>query len=129
MQVFVKCLGQNTITVDIPCKSSSDELKGILQEKTGIVSKDQLLFYCNRPLNGCSLEEMGITSLSTISMTQKLLGGVLSENTRALAMSYQNIKICRKCYCRNGANATHCRNQKCGHCADLRPKKKRRDKK
>ena len=35
-----------------------------------------------------------------------------------------NKKVCRKCYARLPPRATHCRKKKCGHSAQLRPKKK-----
>ena len=44
---------------------------------------------------------------------------------RMLAEKYRvNRKICRKCYARLSNGAHNCRNKRCGHCADIRQKKK-----
>ena len=39
-----------------------------------------------------------------------------------------NKMICRKCYARLPLGAHNCRKRKCGHCANIRPKKKIKEK-
>ena len=47
---------------------------------------------------------------------------------RELAEKYRaNKMICRKCFARLPASAKNCRKKKCGHCANIRPKKKYKD--
>ena len=46
---------------------------------------------------------------------------------RELAEKYRvKIKICRKYYSRLPEKAYNCRKKRCGHCSDIRPKKKLR---
>ena len=57
-------------------------------------------------------------------------GGIKIElSLRALAEKYRvNKMICRKCYAKLPPNAHNCRKRKCGHCANIRPKKKIKEK-
>ena len=56
-------------------------------------------------------------------------GGIKIEpSKRAIAEKYRvNKMICRKCYARLPLKAHNCRKKKCGHCGDIRPKKKFKD--
>jgi len=61
------------------------------------------------------------------------MGGVgaagIPDHLRELAMKYKCHKmICRKCYARLPMTANNCRKRKCGHCANIRPKKKIKEK-
>eukprot|EP00192_Tetraselmis_astigmatica_P024259 CAMPEP_0117689408 /NCGR_PEP_ID=MMETSP0804-20121206/24480_1 /TAXON_ID=1074897 /ORGANISM="Tetraselmis astigmatica, Strain CCMP880" /LENGTH=72 /DNA_ID=CAMNT_0005502191 /DNA_START=392 /DNA_END=611 /DNA_ORIENTATION=+ len=67
----------------------------------------------------CALAE------STLHLVLRLRGGIIEPSLQALARKYNcEKKICRKCYARLHARATNCRKKKCGHTAQLRPKKK-----
>jgi len=62
-----------------------------------------------------------------------LLGGAgpvdYIDHLKELAQKYRvNKMICRKCYARLPENAKNCRKRKCGHSANIRPKKKIKDK-
>ena len=73
---------------------------------------------------------------------EKLMGGAgpseIPDHLRELAQKYRTNKmICRKCYarlplgahnCRLPLGAHNCRKRKCGHCANIRPKKKIKEK-
>ena len=64
---------------------------------------------------------------------QKLMGGAgpseIPDHLRELAQKYRTNKmICRKCYARLPLGAHNCRKRKCGHCANIRPKKKIKEK-
>jgi ribosomal protein L40E len=56
-------------------------------------------------------------------------GGInLAPAQRELAEKYRvNRMVCRKCIARLPAKAHNCRKKKCGHCADIRIKKKFKD--
>lgn len=63
----------------------------------------------------------------------KLVGGAgpgeIPDHLRELAQKYRTNKmICRKCYARLPMGAHNCRKRKCGHCANIRPKKKIKEK-
>ena len=59
-----------------------------------------------------------------------LIGGgrgtiTLAPSLRELAEKYRvNKMICRKCFAKLPSKAHNCRKRKCGHCADIRIKKK-----
>ncbi len=61
---------------------------------------------------------------------QGLFGGGLGTinipaTLKELAQKYRvNKMICRKCYSRLSLKAFNCRKKRCGHCSDIRPKKK-----
>ena len=62
-----------------------------------------------------------------------LMGGAgpseIAEHLKELAQKYRvNKMICRKCYAKLPPNAHNCRKRKCGHCANIRPKKKIKEK-
>ena len=49
----------------------------------------------------------------------------LAPSLRELAEKYRvNKMICRKCFAKLPSKAHNCRKRKCGHCADIRVKKK-----
>ena len=62
-----------------------------------------------------------------------LIGGGLGtlnipSHLRELAEKYRaNKMVCRKCDSRLPLHAHNCRKKKCGHCADIRKKKKIRE--
>ena len=65
----------------------------------------------------------------TISVVPALLGGAgagSGVDPAFFALAQKMIldkKICRDCYGRNPLNSFTCRKRKCGHSANLRPKK------
>ena len=63
--------------------------------------------------------------LQTIRAMPMLLGGGknMTEEGKALAMARLACTICRNCYARNPVGATTCRKARCGHSANMRPKK------
>ena len=60
----------------------------------------------------------------------RLLGGGLGvinipAAQKQLAQKYRvNKMVCRKCYGRLPLKANNCRKRRCGHCPNIRPKKK-----
>lgn len=51
------------------------------------------------------------------------------DHLKELAIKYRcNKMICRVCYARLPPNAHNCRKRKCGHSANIRPKKKIKEK-
>ena len=73
------------------------------------------------------------TTESPIDNEMGLMGGAgpsdIPDHLRVLAQKYRTNKmICRKCYARLPMGAHNCRKRKCGHCANIRPKKKIKEK-
>ena len=71
--------------------------------------------------------------MSENEINERLVGGAgpseIPEHLKELAQKYRvNKMICRKCYAKLPPNAHNCRKRKCGHCANIRPKKKIKEK-
>jgi len=131
MQILVRVPGGKHLAVDVETTSSVLDLKTKLNNLEGIPTENQRLLFCNRELtneDGLTMEEG-----SLIDMELLLLGGAgpsdVADHLKELANKYKVYKmICRKCYARLPINAHNCRKRKCGHCANIRPKKKIKDK-
>jgi large subunit ribosomal protein L40e len=83
--------------------------------------------------NAITLDSCGIADGSLLDMKVTLLGGAgpveYLDHLRDLANKYRcNKMICRICYARLPPNAKNCRKRKCGHSANIRPKKKIKEK-
>ncbi len=131
MQILVRVPGGKHLALDIESNASVFELKSKINEVEGIPMDNQRLMFANRELTneeGVSMEEG-----SLLDLEYGLLGGAgpsdVADHLRELANKYKVYKmICRKCYARLPINAYNCRKRKCGHCANIRPKKKIKDK-
>lgn len=94
----------------------------------------QKLILANRELlDEMTVKESEIQEGSVLELNFGLLGGAgaveIPDHLRELATKFKcNKTICRKCYARNPPNAKNCRKRKCGHCANIRPKKKLKEK-
>ncbi len=131
MQLLVRVPGGKHLAVDVAESSSVAELKSKINEIEGVSADCQRLIYSGAELNDeeCVSMEEG----SLIDLELRLLGGVgpsdVADHLKELANKYRVYKmICRKCYARLPPNAHNCRKRKCGHCANIRPKKKIKEK-
>ena len=110
--------------------STITDLKESIFNAEGILVEDQKLFNSNTELTETDFESMEEDSV--IDLEFGLMGGVgssdIPDHLKELAYKYKvNKMICRGCYARLPPNAHNCRKRKCGHCANIRPKKKIKD--
>jgi ribosomal protein L40E len=131
MQVLIRLPGGKHLPIDCDKNSSVSDLKSKITEVEGIPSDVQRLIFSAKELQ--NNETLEIEDGSLIDLDMGLLGGVgpsdIPDHLKELAYKYRTYKmICRKCYARLPVNAHNCRKRKCGHCANIRPKKKIKDK-
>jgi ribosomal protein L40E len=132
MLVFVRLPGGKHLQVEVERQNSISELKSMIATVEGIPSDVQRLVAATRELMNdttCETLEEG----SYVDLEFELLGGIgpsdIPDHLKELAYKYRTYKmICRKCYARLPPNAHNCRKRKCGHCANIRPKKKIKEK-
>lgn len=78
MQIFVKTLTGQTMTVDVETLDSIASVKDKLYEKTGIKAEHQRLIYGGKQLENGTVKDYGITKESTLHLVLRLLGAATS---------------------------------------------------
>jgi ribosomal protein L40E len=132
MQVFLRLPGGHSKLVELSSLNTVKDLKARIEEISGFDQTSFKLVHSARFLEE-STDISEIENGSTLDMNFLLKGGVgasgIPDHLRELAMKYKcNKMICRKCYARLPPSANNCRKRKCGHCANIRPKKKIKEK-
>ena len=132
MQVFLRLPGGQSKLVELSSLKTMKDLRSRIEEISGF-SQDSFKLVHSAKFLADSDEISEIENGSTLDMNFPLVGGVgasgIPDHLRELAMKYKcNKMICRKCYARLPINAYNCRKRKCGHCANIRPKKKIKEK-
>ena len=132
MQVFLRLPDGQSKLVELSSLKTMKDLRSRIEEISGF-SQDSFKLVHSAKFLADSDEISQIESGSTLDMNFPLVGGVgasgIPDHLRELAMKYKcNKMICRKCYARLPINAYNCRKRKCGHCANIRPKKKIKEK-
>jgi hypothetical protein len=81
VQLFVKTLSNQTVTVRIALAETMGEMKLRVQRKVGIAPDQQRLIFGGRGLNeeGTTLEEYGVTAEQTLHLLLRLRGGMFVE--------------------------------------------------
>ncbi|KII71449.1 Ubiquitin-60S ribosomal protein L40 [Thelohanellus kitauei] len=125
MQLLIRGLDGRTKVQTVDCNSTFDTVLDSYCSSQGLPSESLRLIHGGKFLiMDRSLKSYGIDDTATIQLTSVLNGGIIEPSMRVLATDVNcNKKVCRKCYARLPARAENCRKRKCGHCADIRPKK------
>ena len=132
MNLLIRTPDGKHLAVEMEQSSTVSDLKSKIATQEGIPAENQKLVSINRELVDeetlCTFEDG-----SFIDLDLGLLGGVgssdIPDHLKELAYKYKVYKmICRGCYARLPPNAHNCRKRKCGHSANIRPKKKIKDK-
>ena len=132
MHLLIRTPDGKHLAVEMEQTFTVSDLKSKISTQEGIPAKNQKLVSLNKEL----LDEETLASFedgSFIDLDLGLLGGVgssdIPDHLKELAYKYKVYKmICRGCYARLPPNAHNCRKRKCGHSANIRPKKKIKDK-
>ena len=130
MQLYVRMPNGKHLVVEKDTISTVNDIKENIFTIEGIPVEDQKLFTDNTELTESDIKSLENESI--IDLNFGLIGGVgssdIPDHLRELANKYKvNKMICRGCYARLPINAHNCRKRKCGHCANIRPKKKIKD--
>ena len=132
MHLLIRTPDGKHLAVEMEQTSTVSELKNKIASQEGIPAENQKLVSLTKEL----VDEETLASFengSFIDLELGLLGGVgssdIPDHLKELAYKYKVYKmICRGCYARLPPNAHNCRKRKCGHSANIRPKKKIKDK-
>jgi len=132
MHIFVRMPNGKHLAVDKGMVSTVSNLKEKLYTEEGIPVENQILLASSHELNDSDCLET-LEDGSFVDLSLGLFGGVgssdIPDHLKELAYKYKVYKmICRGCYARLPPNAHNCRKRKCGHSANIRPKKKIKDK-
>lgn len=134
MKVLVNVDGE-TSTYEVAETATVADLKSQIDQKEYYNTEIQRIYLGGVELSNDfeSLIGCGIDDGSFVKMEVALLGGAgpveYIDHLKELAIKYRcDRMICRKCYARLPMNANNCRKRKCGHCPNIRPKKKIKEK-
>ena len=132
MHLLIRTPDGKHLAVEMEQTSTVTDLKNKISSQEGIPAEVQKLVSVERELSDeetlASFEDGSFIDLNLVLLW--VVGSSdIPDHLKELAYKYKVYKmICRGCYARLPPNAHNCRKRKCGHSANIRPKKKIKDK-